>query len=167
MVQEGKKEKENIERGKTMIEKELKKQGYTHAQLFKADWLEALLKRYNLNTLDDLYNVIGFGEMSAQKVVTRLRDEYLKTVTDKEELAKQEAKKETKKDEPIRYSENGIIVKGIENCLVRLARCCNPVPGDSIVGYVTRGRGVSTQIRLPECCNTCRDGKQTDRCQVG
>lgn len=142
---------ENIERGKSMIEKELKKQGYTHAQLFKADWLEALLKRYNLNTLDDLYNVIGFGEMSAQKVVTRLRDEYLKTVTDKEELAKQEAKKETKKDEPIRYSENGIIVKGIENCLVRLARCCNPVPGDSIVGYVTRGRGVS--VHRSDCPN--------------
>lgn len=134
-----------------MIEKELKKQGYTHAQLFKTEWLEALLKRYNMNTLDDLYNVIGFGEMSAQKVVSRLRDEYLKTVTDKEELAKQEAKKESKKEEPIRYSENGIIVKGIENCLVRLARCCNPVPGDSIVGYVTRGRGVS--VHRSDCPN--------------
>lgn len=141
---------ENIERGKDMIEKELRKQGYTHTQLFKHEWVESLLKRYNLHTLEDIYNVIGFGEMSAQKIVSRLKDEYLKTVTDKEELEKQEAKKETKK-EKVKYSENGIIVKGIENCLVRLARCCNPVPGDSIIGYITRGRGVS--VHRTDCPN--------------
>lgn len=147
---------ENIERGKEMVEREIKKHGLTHANLFKPEWVEQLVKRYNLNSMDDLYNVVGFGEISAQKVVSRLKDEYLKTVVEKDDLlqkvdTKKEKEKEKKKEEKEKPSENGIIVKGIENCLVRLARCCNPVPGDSIVGYITRGRGVS--VHRTDCPN--------------
>ena len=138
---------ENIERGKDMVEKELRRQSYTQSQLFKPEWTESLLKRYNLHSLDDLYNVIGFGEMSAQKVVQRLRDNYLKATEGKTKI--EEAKEPSKVKE--RPSENGIIVKGIDNCLVRLAGCCNPVPGDSIVGYITRGRGVS--VHRTDCPN--------------
>jgi len=83
-----------------------------------------------------------------QKLVSRLKDEYLKTVApDKDELVTTKADNKSK-DKP---SENGIIVKGIDNCLVRLSRCCNPVPGDSIMGYVTRGRGVS--VHRADCSN--------------
>ncbi|MBQ8827882.1 MAG: bifunctional (p)ppGpp synthetase/guanosine-3',5'-bis(diphosphate) 3'-pyrophosphohydrolase, partial [Clostridia bacterium] len=148
---------ENIERGHALVEQELKRIGYNYSQLFKGNWIDTYLRRYNLNTIDDLMNVIGFGEMSAKKTVTRLKDEYERVNAEKledeirEEMLvaqQEEQKREVQKE---RSSENGIIVKGIENCLVRLAHCCNPVPGDSIVGYITRGRGVS--VHRIDCPN--------------
>ena len=146
---------ENIERGKEIIERELKKQGFRHEQLFKAEWLEPILKKYKFTSYDDLLNVIGFGELSAQKIVNMLKEEYQKSVSGSKEeelLAKLEASKNPKKERQKQHaSDNGIIVKGIDNCLVRLSRCCNPVPGDSIVGYITRGRGVS--VHRTDCPN--------------
>lgn len=146
---------ENIERGKEIIERELKKQGFRHEQLFKAEWLEPILKKYKFSSYDDLLNVIGFGELSAQKIVNMLKEEYQKSVSGSKEeelLAKLEASKNPKKERQKQHaSDNGIIVKGIDNCLVRLSRCCNPVPGDSIVGYITRGRGVS--VHRTDCPN--------------
>ena len=146
---------ENIERGKEIIERELKKQGFRHEQLFKAEWLEPILKKYKFTSYDDLLNVIGFGELSAQKIVNMLKEEYQKSISGSKEeelLAKLEASKNPKKERQKQHaSDNGIIVKGIDNCLVRLSRCCNPVPGDSIVGYITRGRGVS--VHRTDCPN--------------
>lgn len=146
---------ENIERGKEIIERELKKQGFRHEQLFKTEWLEPILKKYKFTSYDDLLNVIGFGELSAQKIVNMLKEEYQKSVSGSKEeelLAKLEASKNPKKERQKQHaSDNGIIVKGIDNCLVRLSRCCNPVPGDSIVGYITRGRGVS--VHRTDCPN--------------
>lgn len=146
---------ENIERGKEIIERELKKQGFRHEQLFKAEWLEPILKKYKFSSYDDLLNVIGFGELSAQKIVNMLKEEYQKSISGSKEeelLAKLEASKNPKKERQKQHaSDNGIIVKGIDNCLVRLSRCCNPVPGDSIVGYITRGRGVS--VHRTDCPN--------------
>ena len=146
---------ENIERGKEIIERELKKQGFRHEQLFKTEWLEPILKKYKFSSYDDLLNVIGFGELSAQKIVNMLKEEYQKSISGskaEELLAKLEASKNPKKERQKQHaSDNGIIVKGIDNCLVRLSRCCNPVPGDSIVGYITRGRGVS--VHRTDCPN--------------
>ncbi|HBV50812.1 MAG TPA: (p)ppGpp synthetase [Clostridiales bacterium] len=146
---------ENIERGKEIIERELKKQGFRHEQLFKTEWLEPILKKYKFSSYDDLLNVIGFGELSAQKIVNMLKEEYQKSISGSKEeelLAKLEASKNHKKERQKQHaSDNGIIVKGIDNCLVRLSRCCNPVPGDSIVGYITRGRGVS--VHRTDCPN--------------
>ena len=146
---------ENIERGKEIIERELKKQGFRHEQLFKTEWLEPILKKYKFSSYDDLLNVIGFGELSAQKIVNMLKEEYQKSISGSKEeelLAKLEASKNPKKERQKQHaSDNGIIVKGIDNCLVRLSRCCNPVPGDSIVGYITRGRGVS--VHRTDCPN--------------
>ncbi len=141
---------ENIEHGKDFIERELKKQGYTYAELFRPEYLESLLRRYNFNTLDDLLNVVGFGELTAQKIVSRLRDEFLKDDANAEaKLGKPKLPKEKK--EAKQTTDQGIIVKGIENCLVRFSKCCSPVPGDMIVGYVTRGRGVS--VHRADCPN--------------
>lgn len=146
---------ENIERGKEIIERELKKQGFRHEQLFKTEWLEPILKKYKFTSYDDLLNVISFGELSAQKIVNMLKEEYQKSISGSKEeelLAKLEASKNPKKERQKQHaSDNGIIVKGIDNCLVRLSRCCNPVPGDSIVGYITRGRGVS--VHRTDCPN--------------
>lgn len=150
-----KKEKrdENIVRGKEMIEKELKKQGLTYAQLFKTEWLEILLKKYTFNGIDDLYASVGYGAITANKIISRLKEEYKKTLK-VEDLALQVAEaasvqknNQKRKNNP----ENGVVVKGIENCLVRISRCCNPVPGDAIIGYITRGRGVS--VHRTDCTN--------------
>ena len=144
---------ENIERGREIIDRELKKQGYKYEQLIKNEWLEPILRKYRFSSYEDLLNVIGFGEISAQKIINILKEEYNKSVSGSKEeelLAKLENNK-NKKEKQKQTSDHGIIVKGIDNCLVRLSRCCNPVPGDSIVGYVTRGRGVS--VHRTDCPN--------------
>ncbi|MGE5614366.1 MAG: RelA/SpoT family protein [Bacillota bacterium] len=148
---------ENVQRGKEFVERELKKQGFTYAQLFRTEWVDLMLKKYNFNTLDDMFSAVGYGGISASKIVTRLKEEYRKTLKP-DELAKLEEElrktqeKEKRKEAP---PENGVIVKGIDNCLVRLSRCCNPVPGDDIIGYITRGRGVSVHRKdCPNISNT-------------
>lgn len=146
---------ENIERGKEIVEREIKKQGFKHEQIFKPEWLEPVLKKYKFSSVDDLLNVIGFGELSAQKIINLLKEEYQKSISggkEEELLAKLDSAKNPKKEKQKQHaSDNGIIVKGIDNCLVRLSRCCNPVPGDSIVGYITKGRGVS--VHRTDCPN--------------
>lgn len=148
------KREENIIRGKEIIEKELKKQSLAFNDLFKPEWVEIVRKKYTFLSLDDLYAAIGYGTLTANKVISRLKEEYRKTVK-VEELAENIAdttkklKEEQKKKKKL--PENGVMVKGIENCLVRIAKCCNPVPGDDIVGYITRGRGVS--VHRTDCHN--------------
>lgn len=149
---------ENIETGKDLIEKELRRLGYTSAQLFRDEWLEHLMRRYSFNSIDDLYAGIGYGAITAQKVVIRLREEYIreKKELEKKELAEKSVsdfEPQTHEDEPKRRTSggNGIIVKGIDNCLVRIAGCCRPVPGDKIVGFITKGRGVS--VHRADCPN--------------
>lgn len=144
---------ENVVRGKDNIERELKKQGMAYSQLFKTEWIEIVLKKFNFNSLEDLYSAVGYGGITSSKVVTKLRDEYRKTIKveepehdDPEEEAQNKTEKKKRK-----LPESGIVVKGIENCLVRLSRCCNPVPGDEITGYITRGRGVS--VHRSDCTN--------------
>ncbi len=144
---------ENIERGREIIERELKKQGFKYEQLIKSEWIDPILRKYKFSNFDDLLNVVGFGEISAQKIINTLREEYQKQLNGTKEeamLAKLDATKGTQKEKK-QTSDKGIIVKGIDNCLVRLSRCCNPVPGDSIVGYITRGRGVS--VHRTDCPN--------------
>lgn len=146
------KREENIVRGKEMIEKELKKQGFTYNQLFKPEWIELVLRKYNFSSLEDLYAGIGYGAMTTNKVLTKLKEELKKTIKP-EELEQiletiAQSKNEKKKK---RIPESGIVVRGIDNCLVRLSRCCNPVPGDEIIGYITRGRGVS--VHRSDCIN--------------
>ena len=141
---------ENIERGKDLIEKELKRIGVSHTDLFKNQYVEPMLKKYNYKNLEDMYLSVGFGANSAGKVIARMLQEYRKEheEEDVEEKIKELAKSRQKKSKP---SNSGIIVKGIDNCLVKLSKCCNPLPGDEIVGYITKGRGVS--VHRKDCPN--------------
>jgi len=145
---------ENTLKGKEMVEKELKRIGMTFADLFKTEWVEKTLEKYKYVTLDDCYAAIGFGAISPIKIITRLLEEYKKENKDLELEAKIEELKQVKLENKPRSSKNGIIVKGIENCLVKLSKCCNPLPGDEIIGYITKGRGVS--IHRADCVN-CRN----------
>ena len=141
---------ENIEKGKDLIEKEIKRIGMTHAELFKQEYLDSMLDRYKYKNLEDMYAAVGFGANSAGKVIAKMLQEYRKehqelNIEEKiEELNKQKNKK-------VKPSSSGIIVKGIDNCLVKLSKCCNPLPGDEIVGYITKGRGVS--VHRKDCVN--------------
>ena len=138
---------ENILRGKDMLDKELKRNGLPLNALANKEWTEPVIKRYTLNSTDDMLAAIGYGGLSVNKVISRIKEEYRKTEKP-DELSMTEL---SKKSRPVTGSNNGVVVKGVENCLVRFSRCCNPVPGDEIVGYITRGRGVS--VHRKDCIN--------------
>ena len=142
---------ENIEKGKDLIEKELKKIGVKHDDLFKTEFIQAALNRYKFTSLEDMYSSVGFGSITPNKVIARMLEEYRKQHKEDdlvEKTLEALAKEKVNKAKP---SQNGIIVKGIDNCLVKLSKCCNPVPGDEIIGYITRGRGVS--VHRTDCVN--------------
>ena len=148
-----KKEKkaENIEKGKSSIEKELKRLGIAHDKLFKVDYINPMLNRYKYKDLEEMYAAVGFGANSATKVIARMLIEYRKDHKEDEIEEKLEQLSKAKNDKKVRPSSNGIIVKGIDNCLVKLSKCCNPLPGDEIIGYITKGRGVS--VHRKDCVN--------------
>ena len=141
---------ENIEKGKESIEKELKRIGMTHTSLFKQEYIEPMLERYKYKNLDEMYAAVGFGANSSVKIIARMLQEYRKEhqEEDIEEKMEQLNKQKEKKQKP---SSSGVVVKGIDNCLVKLSKCCNPLPGDEIVGYITKGRGVS--VHRKDCVN--------------
>ncbi len=141
---------ENIEKGKELIEKEIKRIGMTHADLFKTSYIEKMLERYKYKTIEDMYAAVGFGTNSAVKVIAKMLQEYRE---EHEEENIEEKLEELKQQKEIKQkpSTSGIVVKGIDNCLVRLSKCCNPLPGDEIIGYITKGRGVS--VHRKDCVN--------------
>ena len=158
-----KKEKkvENIEKGKELIEREVKRISIDYADLFKIEYIKPMLDRYKYENLDQMYAAVGFGANTATKVIARMLIEYRKDHQEKnieEEIKKLETEKQPQK---IRPSSNGIIVKGINNCLVKLSRCCNPLPGDEIIGYITKGRGVS--VHRKDCVNVKELIKEENR----
>ncbi|MBO5743386.1 MAG: bifunctional (p)ppGpp synthetase/guanosine-3',5'-bis(diphosphate) 3'-pyrophosphohydrolase [Clostridia bacterium] len=141
---------ENIVKGKEMLEKEVKRQGYGALNLTSDEYIEMLVKRYGFACTEDLYSNIGYGGIPLANVIAKLKDEYKKRNTDPE-LKLMEATSQNAAKKPNKASGNGIIVEGIDNCLIRYSKCCNPVPGDKIIGYITRGRGVS--IHRQDCVN--------------
>ena len=152
---------ENIEKGKELIEKEVKRISIDYADLFKIEYIKPMLDRYKYENLDQMYLAVGFGANTATKVIARMLIEYRKDHTEnniEKEIEKLETVKEPK---PIKPSSHGIIVKGIDNCLVKLSRCCNPLPGDEIVGYITKGRGVS--VHRKDCVNVKELIKEENR----
>ena len=151
---------ENIEKGKTLIEKEIKRISIPYSKIFKSEYITPALERYKFNTIEDMYSAVGFGAISPTKIIAKMLEVYKKDNPDEfiEETLEQLAKEKTRKTKP---SNVGIVVKGIDNCLVRLSKCCNPVPGDEIVGFITRGRGVS--VHRKDCVNKHDLISQEDR----
>ena len=144
---------ENVYKGKELIEKEAKKQYVVFSELVKTEEYEKLAKRYNFNTIEDLYATVGLGLTSASTIILRLKEEHnLEKQVQEHEINKsieeQIAKAEKKSKINTGY---GVTIKGLDNLMVRFAQCCNPVPGDEVVGYVTKGRGVS--VHRKDCSN--------------
>ena len=121
----------------------------SHSDLFKPDWIQIALDRYKFNSLEDMYASVGFGAISPVKIISRLLEEYKKEHTEEDIERKIEELKKVKTE--TKPSKAGVVVKGIDNCLVKLSKCCNPVPGDNIIGYITKGRGVT--IHRTDCSN--------------
>lgn len=152
------KREENIVKGRDLLERETKRQGYNFGELAKGEGLDQLLKRYNMNSIDDIFVAVAVGDIMASTVVSKLKELYLKG--NKQDGANPKALEEQINKTISKNADNfyktkganpGIVVKGIDNILVRFAKCCNPVPGDEITGYVTKGRGVS--IHRQDCKN--------------
>ena len=151
---------ENIERGRDMLAGELRQSGLTLEDVLDEEILAPILKRLCYGAVEDLYAAIGYGGLTATRAANRLRDELArsskaaekKTALDKvseaaERREQQAARREGK-------AVHGVLVAGLDNCLVKFSRCCTPVPGDDIVGFITRGQGVS--IHRQDCQNYLR-----------
>ncbi len=148
------KKEENIANGRSSFEQELKHAGLAMKDVTDPENLPLLLKKVTYGSLEEMYAAIGYGGFTAQKAVSRMKGELLR-------IARQhQAEELTLKPEeapilvpakPVSKSEQGIIVEGLDNCLVKFSRCCTPVPGDEIVGFITRGYGVS--VHRADCPN--------------
>ena len=144
----------NILKGKDMISQYCKMKSINHTDIMKTEYQEKVMKKYGFRDWESVLAAIGHGGLREGQVVNRLLEEYekvnKKNITDNEIL---ENIIETTKDQKMKLtkSKGGIVVKGIDDVAVRFSRCCNPVPGDEIVGFVTRGRGVS--IHRTDCVN--------------
>lgn len=149
---------ENIQHGKELIEKELKRINLTQSQLFRPEWIEMLCKKYTFSSVDDIYAAVGYGGLTVNKIVGRLKEEYRKA--QKAEAMDTEIPVIETPQKSKKISSNGVVIEGIEDCLVRFSRCCSPVPGDDIIGYITRGRGVS--IHRKDCPNITGNKESTE-----
>ena len=152
---------ENIEKGKEAIERELKRIGISYTDLFKIEYINPMLERYKFKNLEEMYASTGFGTISATKIIARMLIEYRKE--HKEDITEEKIEELEKQHKTVKKktSNLGVEVKGIDNCLVKLSKCCNPLPGDEIVGYITKGRGVS--IHRKDCVNVNELLKEENR----
>ena len=139
------KREENVAHGKASFEGELRRAGVSPAVLQDDELLPVLLKKLGFDDLDDMYAAIGYGGLTAVKAFGRIRDELVRA---------EKQQKEPKLAEPIkgeRSRDSGVIVEDIDSCMVKFSRCCTPVPGDDIIGFITKGYGVSVHRR--DCRN--------------
>ncbi|WP_425539970.1 RelA/SpoT family protein [Microaceticoccus formicicus] len=139
---------ENIIKGRDALEKEVRRQGFNFNEILKDEWLEGIGKKLSFNNLDDLFASIGYGSTPLTQILPKLKElhkEHYKTDEDIDQISISKSVK------PRARSVQGIRFEGIDNLEVKFAKCCNPVPGDEILGYITRGRGVS--IHRADCPN--------------
>lgn len=157
---------ENIERGTEILEKEYKKYGLPLREPALEKYMLQIAKKFNQPSVEDLVATIGYGGIMVSQVVPKLRDYYIKEVKkpqkDNSKSGEEEFKKHNLSDAEYKKKRKknncqGIIVKGLDNILIRFAKCCNPLPGDEIIGYITKGRGVA--IHRKDCLNAQQEGK--------
>ncbi len=158
---------ENIVNGRASFESELKRTGVTLKELTNEENLLGVLKKLAYNTLDDMYAAIGYGGVTSLKLIGRLREEIQKILKQHQADRQAEVPVEAGKPEATRPAvptraggEQGIVVEGLDNCLVKFSKCCTPVPGDEIVGFITRGYGVSVHRR--DCPNAAPERRRPE-----
>lgn len=147
---------ENIAKGRELFEREARRQGYRAHDLLNPEWLSLLFKRFTLKSVDDMFASIGYGALTVNMVLSKLAEQYrlANNIADEESIPK--VVKQHKS-----HAEEDVTVKGSTDMAVRFAKCCNPVPGDEIVGYITRGRGVCVHVK--DCKNISDIGIESER----
>ncbi|MDR0952452.1 MAG: bifunctional (p)ppGpp synthetase/guanosine-3',5'-bis(diphosphate) 3'-pyrophosphohydrolase [Oscillospiraceae bacterium] len=154
---------ENIIHGKAAFENELKHSGVSATVLTDEELLANILKRLSVTSMDDIYAAIGYGGVTATRVVNRVKDELVKSQkpAQKTSLDRINEQAERRKNAPqSKNAVHGVLVEGVDGCLVKFAKCCTPVPGDDIVGFITRGFGVSVHRR--DCKNYISSRNKAD-----
>ncbi|WP_424650658.1 RelA/SpoT family protein [Carnobacterium jeotgali] len=144
----------NVLKGRDMLEKQLNDMQFQPKNFLTKNNIKMLLERFNFTTEDDLYAAIGYGELTALVVANRLTEKERRDRDNEKKIQEVTSIELKTKKEPEKIKikhEGGIVIQGIDNLLIRISRCCNPVPGDEIVGYITKGRGVS--IHRKNCPN--------------
>ena len=145
---------DNIIKGKELVSSYCKGKGIVLSEINKPEFIEKALRKYGYKDWDSIMAAVGHGALKEGQIVNKLNEEYLKTkkaeVTDKQVLDTIVASESKEKDKE-KKGKGGIVVKGIHDVAVRFSKCCNPVPGDEIVGFVTRGRGIT--IHRTDCIN--------------
>ena len=146
---------ENIAKGREMILESAKSQGIDFGQINKPKYQEKVIRKYGFHDWNAVLAAVGQGSLKEGTVINRMNNAYLKEhpleVTDRDVLEEVEVRRENGRHKDIPKSKSGIIVQGLYDVSVRLSKCCNPVPGDEIVGFVTRGRGVT--VHRTDCIN--------------
>ena len=150
-----KKEKraDNIVVGRSMIEAEIKRFGRSHTETQRAEVVNNTALRVGFNSADDFYNAIGYGGITVSKILPKLRDEFDKIVKPEvieEPVIREEDIQVVEKPKNLK-SDSGIVVDGASGCMVKFAKCCNPLPGDNVIGFITKGYGIS--IHKCDCPN--------------
>ena len=141
---------ENIETGKAAIESEFRRNGIVLPEKEMREFLEEIAKKQKCQNTDELFASIGYGGILLEKVMPRIKEDYLRLVKTAEKPSIEDyIQKHVVK------SPEGVVIEGIDNCLVKLSKCCAPLPGDNIIGFITRGHGVS--VHKKDCVNVPRD----------
>ena len=152
------KREENIAEGKLALEKEMRRNLIAPPAEEREKFIADIAARQKYNTVDDFYASIGYGGVSLEKIIPRIKDDFIRLYRKPGAQTLVPTKKVSQK------ASNGVIVEGLEGCLIKFARCCNPLPGDEIVGFITRGFGVS--IHKCDCANVVnakRRGEDPER----
>ncbi|REK75961.1 RelA/SpoT family protein [Paenibacillus paeoniae] len=158
------KREENVAKGRDLLERELKRLGLEPPAWMTDEKLQEAAGKFSFNDIEDMMSAIGFGGITAAQICTKLTEKMRREAEEANQIELTNEKKEIKSANAKKGRPNhGVTVKGVDNLLVRFARCCNPVPGDAIVGYITRGRGVS--VHRMDCLNIPfgMDGEEAER----
>lgn len=147
------KREENVAKGRDLLERELKRLGLEASAFLADDKLQEAAGKFAFHDIEDMMSAIGFGGITAAQICTKLTEKLRREQEEASQIELTNEKKELKAPSTARRNRpnHGVTVKGVDNLLVRFSRCCNPVPGDAIVGYITRGRGVS--VHRMDCLN--------------
>jgi GTP diphosphokinase / guanosine-3',5'-bis(diphosphate) 3'-diphosphatase len=143
---------ENIEKGKELVEKEIRNLDFDVKEVLTPENVKRVAEKFNFSNEEDMYAAVGYNGITAAQIAHRLTDKWRKQ-RDLEEQQKKlkEAVHEVKSVSPSKKRDYGVQIQGVDNLLIRLSRCCNPVPGDEIIGFITKGRGVS--VHRADCPN--------------